>query len=189
MSNKNPVAFATINELKSFWSGKHKFTPLVNKLGKLIPDCGPVSDAANNPALDKFRVASTCYYDLYNNGLCNSAEEFRKVFGFSGLKSSAEKIDARMTEIVLAAAAEQHFISPAGAAKLAPAWTPLEFNEKEAAHKVKMIKDLAADLDTPGKGNFGMTLDSLKQHVEDLLRDEAKKTGRGTPERAPGSGK
>ncbi len=66
----------------TYWNQKGKY-PLANKaLHKLIPSQGEVPNHKQNPALEKLRVASNCYYDLYNNGLGNRAAEFREVFGF-----------------------------------------------------------------------------------------------------------
>lgn len=56
---------------------------------------------------------------------------------------------------------------------------PQENTEKERVAKVAMIKALAEDLDTPGKGNYGATLESLVIHASSLLRDNAIRTGRG----------
>ena len=75
-----------------------------------------------NKQLEKFRKASNCYYDLYNNGLCNMAREFSTVFRIPGVpreikqnygrydmisKSTADAIEAKLDEIILAAAKEQ----------------------------------------------------------------------------------
>ena len=60
-----------------------------------------------------------------------------------------------------------------------PSWVPQEHSEKERAAKVKLLKDLAADLGSSGKGNFGATLESIVLHASALLRDEAVRTGRG----------
>jgi hypothetical protein len=100
----------------TYWSGKGTFAAEAAALNELIPDCGEVADTMNNLALERFRRASNCYYDLYNNGLCNRAAEFRKVFGFAGTRvaksnftdaATIAKIDAAMDEIIRAAAEEQ----------------------------------------------------------------------------------
>lgn len=75
-----------INYSQTYWSNKGKHEDLQEQLTKLIPTEGEVADHKANPALERFRVASNCYYDLYNNGLCNRAGEFRKAFGFSAVK-------------------------------------------------------------------------------------------------------
>lgn len=76
-----------------FWNNNSPLQPLVERLQALLPDQGPVADAKRNPKLEKFRKAVNCYYDLYNNGLCNRASQFRTVFGFSAV--SARYCDRR----------------------------------------------------------------------------------------------
>jgi len=68
--------------LPLYWDNKGKYQRLYELLRNLIPDQGTCS--VDRPALEKLRKAGNCYYDLYNNGLCNHASEFRVVFGFSG---------------------------------------------------------------------------------------------------------
>lgn len=101
-----------------YWNQKGKYQKLYDVLQPLIP----IMDACppNQPALDKLRRAGNCYYDLYNNGLCNRAAEFRRVFGFGGkvimderrYRNQTEidrleaKLDAAIDEFVLAAALE-----------------------------------------------------------------------------------
>jgi hypothetical protein len=97
----------------TYWNDNGRFQREANALAKLVPSEGPVK---GSPALERFRVASNCYYDLYNNGLCTRAAEFRRVFGFGGTRIAKSnftdaaliaKVDATMDEIVLAAATEQ----------------------------------------------------------------------------------
>ena len=103
-----------------YWnkSGKHEL--LAQQLQKLIPWEGSVPEPRKNKALEKFRKACNCYYDLYNNGLCNRVSEFRSVFGIAsstykepwrgyGRYSEAlyRKTEEAMDLIVLAAAKEQ----------------------------------------------------------------------------------
>lgn len=66
---------------KSYWNNQGRFEAAAKALQKLVPSSGPCSKMS--PKLEKFRVASNCVYDLFNNGLCNRAAEFRGVFGFS----------------------------------------------------------------------------------------------------------
>lgn len=69
----------------TYWNAKGLYQEQANKLGELIPLQGECEHyRTTNKALDKFRRAQNCYYDLYNNGLCNRADEFRRVFGFGG---------------------------------------------------------------------------------------------------------
>lgn len=73
----------------SYWNGRGRLKDYADKLNKLIPAAGPCEPDA--PRLDRFRVASNCYYDLFNNGLCNRAAEFRGVFKFSPRKEHPVK--------------------------------------------------------------------------------------------------
>lgn len=107
----------------TYWENKGQYQNLVRPLTKQLPTFGSVPDAKTaNKHLEKFRKASNCYYDLYNNGLCNLAREFSIVFRIPGVpreikqnygrydmisKATADAIEARMDEIILAAAKEQ----------------------------------------------------------------------------------
>ena len=55
----------------SYWNNKGKYQTLSDKLSGLIPDSGSVKNTSKNRKLEKYRKACNCYYDLYNNGLCN----------------------------------------------------------------------------------------------------------------------
>jgi len=102
----------------SYWNHRGTYQAATAELEKLIPIQGPVENPRTaNRALEKFRRASNCYYDLYNNGLCNRADEFRQVFGiasshyrwgdyrfFEELYAATER---KLDRIVEAAAREQ----------------------------------------------------------------------------------
>ena len=64
----------------SFWNSNNPLCEAANKLQELVPASGEVENKRKNRALEKFRKAVNCYYDLYNNGLCNRASEFYGVF-------------------------------------------------------------------------------------------------------------
>jgi hypothetical protein len=64
----------------SYWCDRGRLKTLADKLHERIPQSGEIPAF---PKLDKYRVACNCYHDLFNNGLCNRAAEFRGVFGFS----------------------------------------------------------------------------------------------------------
>jgi hypothetical protein len=105
----------------SYWNHTGRYQDLYTKLNDLIPAEGAVPDArTKNRKLEKLRVAANCYYDLFNNGLCNRAAEFRRVFGFGGKMIVASRyqdigaLEELMDEIILAAALEQ------GLAKIVP---------------------------------------------------------------------
>ena len=107
----------------TYWDSKGQYQAKANALRDLLPFFGPVPKGNTvNKQLEKFRKASNCYYDLYNNGLCNRAREFSTVFRIPGVpreikqnygrydmisKATADAIEARMDEIILAAAKEQ----------------------------------------------------------------------------------
>lgn len=110
-----------INYDNTYWNSKGKYQALVAALQKMIPVSGEVADAKKSPALEKFRKAMNCYYDLYNNGLGNRGRAFPKVFGFGASQYKFRdgrygcaysqvmynRTEAAFDEIVLAAAAEQ----------------------------------------------------------------------------------
>ena len=66
--------------MQSFWNNNSDMQDLADELSSLVPAMGPVPDPRKNKALERFRRASNCYYDLYNNGLCNRRQEFYRLF-------------------------------------------------------------------------------------------------------------
>jgi len=99
-----------------FWNNNSPLQPLAERVQALLPSEGPVEDVRANPKLEKFRKAVNCYYDLFNNGLGNRAEQFRQVFGFGAFayrrgnrfeKAMLLRLEAEMTRILIAAAMEQ----------------------------------------------------------------------------------
>lgn len=112
---------------KSYWDYNGRYQAIYDKLKVMIPDEGACPDAkGKNRKLEKLRVAANCYYDLFNNGLCNRAAEFRRVFGFGGsviVKSryqDTSALEEMMDDIVLAAALEQ------GLARIVPVERPVD---------------------------------------------------------------
>ena len=113
----------TLITTPSFWNNNHPSQSLRDAVAKLVPSSGSVENPRKNRALEKFRKASNCYYDLFNNGLCNRSVEFRTVFDlnkselmhkFRGgwdFKQDSHPIwailESKMNEIVLCAAQEQ----------------------------------------------------------------------------------
>lgn len=104
----------------TYWNNKGLHQQFVTRLNRLIPSSGPVHQPRKNRALEKFRKASNCYQDLFNNGLGNRAQQFYGVFGFASSHfkrhnyrgssfspSFYDKVEAIMDDIVLAAAKEQ----------------------------------------------------------------------------------
>ena len=100
---------------QNYWNNKGKHQAIYEMVQVLIPSEGEVS-GAHNKALEKLRKAANCYYDVFNNGLCNRAAEFRQVFGFGGttfakhFKMDSDDgllLEAKMDDIIMAAFIEQ----------------------------------------------------------------------------------
>ncbi len=101
----------------TYWNHNGKHQQYVNELNSKIPLEGSVPNKLKNKALERFRVASNCYYDLYNNGLCNRAIQFSKIFKIraAGYRNRQYRYsptlyamtEIEMDEIVIAAAIEQ----------------------------------------------------------------------------------
>jgi hypothetical protein len=109
---------------KTYWNRNGKYDNFANQLQALIPIEGAVENPRKNKKLEKFRKAVNCYYDLYNNGLCNRATQFAKVFGIPSrdyrmFRSSHHRYDDSlyveteqvMDRIVIEAAIEQGFVT------------------------------------------------------------------------------
>ena len=102
----------------TYWNHKGKYEGAVEELNKLVPTEGSVEHPRKNRALEKFRKASNCYYDFYNNGLWNRANEFRQVFGLASSRYKMgcdrfaqalyDQLEVKMDEIIEKAAAEQN---------------------------------------------------------------------------------
>jgi hypothetical protein len=109
--------------MATYWNEQGTHQAIAEALQGLIPAIGEVPDGkTTNKHLERFRRAQNCYYDLYNNGLCNRAREFSTLFripgvpreikqnyGYNFMISSAteEAIDAKMDQFILLAQAEQ----------------------------------------------------------------------------------
>ena len=81
----------TFNMNRTYWNGKGKYQTQHDQLEDRIPYSGSVENPKENRHLEKLRKAGNCYYDLYNNGLCNLADEFRKIFGIASSKHGSYK--------------------------------------------------------------------------------------------------
>ena len=76
------------NMFKNPWGVNEGFKHLQEKLEELLPFEGRCEfPNSKNKHLDKFRRAQNAAYDLFNNGLCNKKNEFRKIFGFTYSKT------------------------------------------------------------------------------------------------------
>lgn len=104
-------------QISFYWNSTGCYQKAYETLHRLLPETGSVT-GSENLELERLRVASNCYYDLYNNGLANREDEFRDVFGFlpdvatgddeNGHSTKRNKqLERAMDEIVRAAADEQ----------------------------------------------------------------------------------
>jgi hypothetical protein len=107
---------------KTYWTGQGRYQAQADALEKLLPIFGVVEDAKGaNKHLETFRRAVNCYYDVYNNGLCNRAREFSTLFKIAGVAKeinsrrangmlsmdTQERIEDKMGLFILAAFQEQ----------------------------------------------------------------------------------
>ena len=108
---------------KRYWDGNGLHQTLHHQLVALIPKSGPVQKPRKNKALERFRKATNCYYDLYNNDLINRAKEFREVFhikssryrfnagyGTAFSEDMYDKVEKSMNALVMNAAIEQDIL-------------------------------------------------------------------------------
>lgn len=109
--------------MATYWEEKGTYQAQAEELQALLPYSGEVEKGkTTNKALERFRKAQNCYYDLYNNGLCNCAREFSTVFriagvpreikqnyGYNFLVSSITEyaIEKKMDELIMEAYREQ----------------------------------------------------------------------------------
>jgi hypothetical protein len=107
---------------KTYWTGQGRYQAQADALEKLLPIFGEVEDGKGaNKHLEAFRRAVNCYYDVYNNGLCNRAREFSTLFKIAGVAKeirsrrangtlsmeTQERIEDKMSLFILAAFQEQ----------------------------------------------------------------------------------
>jgi hypothetical protein len=71
---------ATTETTACYWNRTGRYENAAKSLHEMIPASGPVVNPRANPKLERFRKAVNCYHDLYNNGLCNRAASFSKLF-------------------------------------------------------------------------------------------------------------
>ena len=112
----------SVNIELTYWNGKGNHQAFVDKVQALVPASGEVPNAKKNPALEKFRKAMNVYYDVYNNGLCNRAAQFKGAFGFASGQYKLpyeygsfgqnlyNRMEAAMDDIINAAAIEQGIV-------------------------------------------------------------------------------
>jgi len=109
--------------MAKYWNNEGTHQTIAEALQGLVPAIGEVPEGkTTNKALERFRRAQNCYYDLYNNGLINRAREFSTLFRITGvsreikqnyhynfLVSSAteDAIDSKMDRFIIEAYVEQ----------------------------------------------------------------------------------
>jgi hypothetical protein len=72
--------------MATYWEEKGTYQTQAEELQALLPYSGEVDKGkTTNKALERFRKAQNCYYDLYNNGLGNRAREFSILFRIAGV--------------------------------------------------------------------------------------------------------
>jgi len=122
---RNTTEEKTMN--KTYWTGQGRYQLKADALEKLLPIFGEVEDGKGaNKHLETFRRAVNCYYDVYNNGLCNRAREFSTLFKIAGVAKeinsrrangmlsmdTQERIEDKMSLFILAAFHEQFAEEP-----------------------------------------------------------------------------
>jgi len=65
--------------MNTYWNNSGKYQAIADRLQELIPAQGEIK-GSKNKHLERYRKAVNAYYDLYNNGLCNRAQSFSKLF-------------------------------------------------------------------------------------------------------------
>ena len=63
----------------TYWGNTGLYQDMCTKLEELVPLEGPI-EGTKNKKLEKFRRASNCYYDIFNNGGGNRNRETSRVF-------------------------------------------------------------------------------------------------------------
>jgi hypothetical protein len=72
--------------MATYWNEQGAYQTIAEALQGLIPAIGEVPEGkTTNKALERFRRAQNCYYDLYNNGLGNRAREFSTLYRIAGV--------------------------------------------------------------------------------------------------------
>lgn len=108
--------------MSSYFTGDGTHQALADRLIALMPATGRVTLYRQYVALEKYRQALHCYYDLHNNGLANKAREMHRLFGFGSAAFKyaegkfdhvyMQRVELRMDEFVKKAAIEQGWIDP-----------------------------------------------------------------------------
>ena len=87
---------------QSNWAVNPGFEELREKLNDLVPLQGRCEfSQSKNKHLDRFRRAQNLLYDLFNNGLGNRRQEFRKFFGYAPISPRGYVSKVRWEQIEL----------------------------------------------------------------------------------------
>ncbi len=122
---ENGLADLFQKEVGNFWDEDHPLEPIRIEVSKLIPDHGPVLDE-ESPKLEKLRVLTNAYWDLFNNGGGNASRKVSYYFpgaitafhggknhqmdGAASKKATFAITEPIMAKAVFAAALEQGFL-------------------------------------------------------------------------------
>jgi len=80
----------------NYWSSRGRYQSLADKLAELIPVMGEIENAEQRPELELFRLAQNCYYDIFNNGVCNYEEEIWEMFRVTPKDADIESDDENL---------------------------------------------------------------------------------------------
>lgn len=102
----------------SYWNNTGRYNIAAEHMRRSIPREGAVAfPRSKNRNLDRLRRAVNCYYDLYNNGLCNRQSEFYRLYGIPSshygsygagyTRQLYNLVEHKMDDFIIAAAIEQ----------------------------------------------------------------------------------
>ena len=102
----------------TYWGHNGTYEELSKKLEDMVPPSGPVADPENNRWLERFRLMSNAYYDIYQNGGGNVGRRASYYFKYAvplamagRWADVAEITEPVMDRAVLKAAKEQGLIN------------------------------------------------------------------------------
>lgn len=64
----------------NYWNSRGRYQAKAERLNELIPSMGEVENAEQRTKLERFRIASNAYYDIFNNGGWNRQSEIKEFF-------------------------------------------------------------------------------------------------------------
>jgi len=66
-TNHDEETTTNAEENGTFWEGNHRLEALRERVSELVPTMGAVEDT-NSPKLERLRLVTNAYWDLFNNG-------------------------------------------------------------------------------------------------------------------------